>query len=88
MMLINMFKTYDVNVFFKRNWTKEAGHSNNFWWNVKQLPRVLKSSYSEIFWKISEKFSVTSSCSNVADTKPAILIQKLLTKVFLGMTIQ
>ena len=49
-------KTYDVNI-------REAVH-NNFWWNLKQLPRVLKSNYSKRFLKIPEK-SFVSSFSNV-----------------------
>ena len=37
LMLKNMCKANDVNVLFKRNWARKAGHSNNFWWNLKQF---------------------------------------------------
>ena len=71
--LKKMCKTYDVNI-------REAVH-NNFWWNIKQLPRVLKSNYSKRFLKIPEKSSV-SSFSNVlsVDRQPAILIKKACNK--------
>ena len=48
-------KTYDVNKI-------KAVHSNKFWWNLKQLPRVLKSNYSKRFPK---NRPWQSSCSNV-----------------------
>ena len=50
-----MSKTYDVNI-------RQAVHNNNFWWNLKQLPRVLKSNYSKRFPK---NRPWQSSCSNV-----------------------
>ena len=47
-------------------------HSNNFWWNLKQSPRVLESSYSEKIWKFPKHRLWQSSHSKVADS-PAIV---------------
>ena len=52
----NICKTYDLNAIKKKKKRKKAGHSNNFQRNLKQLPRVLKSSYSKTFWNIPKKF--------------------------------
>lgn len=47
-----LLKTYTckVSVSFKRN----VADSNNFWWNLKQLPGVLESSFSEKYGKLSK----------------------------------
>ena len=49
--LSKVSKTYDVNI-------RQAAHNNNFWWNLKQLPRVSKSNYSK-------RFPKNRSCSHV-----------------------
>ena len=59
-------KSYEVNILFKRHWIRRGGH-NKFWQNLKQSPRLLKSSFSKKNWKILK-----------IDIKPAILIQKSL----------
>ena len=46
----------DVNVPFKRNWTKKQRH--NFWWKLKYSQRALKISYIQNIWKIPRKTPV------------------------------
>ena len=43
----NMCKTYDVSILFKETEQGKQRHNNNFRLNLKQLPKVLGSSYSE-----------------------------------------
>ena len=44
-------QTYDINI-------RKAVH-NSFWYNMKQLSRVLKSNNSKKMWKMSKKSFVT-----------------------------
>ena len=65
--LWKMSKTYDVNI-------RQAAHNNNFWWNLKQLPRVLKSNYSKRFpknrlWQSSWSKVLIKIASNKIDFK-------------------
>ena len=60
-----MSKTYDINI-------RQAVHNNNFWWNLKQLPRVLKSNYSKRFpknrpWQSSYSNVLIKKASNKID---------------------
>ena len=64
----NICKTDDITLLFKGNWARIA--------EIKQSPRILKSSYSTKLWKILENRLWQSFCSKVADKQLAISIQK------------
>lgn len=74
-------KIHDVNVLFKRIWTRKAETVTVIlmkveFWKVADESRVLKSSYSKKFGKFPENSLCLSSCCNVAGTSRATLIQK------------
>ena len=65
--LSKVSKTYDVNI-------RQAAHNNNFWWNLKQLLKVLKSNLFKRFlknclWQSSWSKVLIKKASNKIDFK-------------------